>query len=65
LADDLDRSTSKFGEAIAAAQKQMSCCLLSVKGGLSGEARSRAILDLPGAQNALVDAVAATGNRLF
>ncbi len=31
---------------------------------LSGEARSRAILDLPGAQNELVDAIAATGKPI-
>ena len=54
LADDLDRSKSKFGEAVAAA-KQADVVLLVVgeSADLSGEARSRAILDLPGAQNAL------------
>jgi beta-glucosidase len=32
---------------------------------LSGEARSRAFLDLPGAQDALIDAVHATGKRVI
>jgi beta-glucosidase len=65
LADDLDRSTSKFGEAIAAAQKAAVVLLVVGEGAdLSGEARSRAILDLPGAQNALVDAIAATGKPI-
>jgi beta-glucosidase len=65
LVDDLDRSTSKFGEAVDAA-KQADVVLLVVgeSGDLSGEARSRAILDLPGAQNALVDAIAATGKPI-
>jgi beta-glucosidase len=62
LADDLDRSTSKFAEAIAAAQKADVVLLIVGEGAdLSGEARSRAILDLPGSQNALVDTIAATG----
>jgi beta-glucosidase len=65
LADELDRSKSKFDEAVAIA-KQADVVLLVVGEGsdLSGEARSRAILDLPGAQAALVDAIAATGKRI-
>jgi beta-glucosidase len=62
LADDLDRDTSKFDEAIAAARKaDVVLLFVGERGDLSGEAHSRAILDLPGAQNELVDAVAATG----
>ncbi len=65
MADDLDRSTSGFEEAVAAV-RQADVVLLVVGEGadLSGEARSRAILDLPGAQNALVDAIAATGKPI-
>jgi beta-glucosidase len=65
LTDDLDRLKSKFGEAVAIA-KQADVVLLVVgeSADLSGEARSRAILDLPGAQNDLVDAIAATGKRI-
>jgi beta-glucosidase len=65
LTDDLDRSKSKFGEAVAAA-KQADVVLLVVgeSADLSGEARSRAILELPGAQNDLVDAIAATGRPI-
>ena len=62
LVNDLDRSTSKFGEAVAAAQKaDVVLLIVGESADLSGEARSRAILDLPGAQNALVEAIAATG----
>jgi beta-glucosidase len=66
LTNDLDRSKSKFGEAVAAA-KQADVVLLVVgeSADLSGEARSRAILDLPGAQSDLVDAIAATGKPLY
>jgi beta-glucosidase len=61
LADDLDLSTSKFDEAVAAAQKADVVILIVGEGAdLSGEAHSRAILDLPGAQNSLVAAIAAT-----
>jgi beta-glucosidase len=62
LADDLDQSQSGFDEAIAVARKADVVLLIVGEGAdLSGEARSRAILDLPGAQSALVDAIAATG----
>lgn len=65
LIDDLDRSKSKFDEAVAIA-KQADAVLLVVgeSADLSGEARSRAILDLPGAQNDLVDAIAGAGKRI-
>lgn len=62
LVDDLDDKTSGFDEAIAAANKADVVLLLVGEGAdLSGEAHSRAILDLPGAQIELIDAVAATG----
>jgi beta-glucosidase len=62
LVDDLDDDTGKFGEAIAAANEADVVLLVVGEGAdLSGEAHSRAILDLPGAQNELIDAVAATG----
>jgi beta-glucosidase len=62
LKDDLDRSTSAFDDAVSAA-KAADVVLLVVgeRAGLSGEASSRAIIDLPGAQNELVEAVAAVG----
>jgi beta-glucosidase len=65
LSDDLDRSTSGFSAAIAVA-KHADAVLLVVgeSADLSGEAHSRAILDLPGGQNALVDAIAATGKPI-
>ena len=62
LRDDLDRSTEKFAEAVAAAKKaDVVVLIVGERANLSGEASSRAIIDLPGAQNALVDAIAATG----
>jgi beta-glucosidase len=62
LANDLDRAESGIGQAVAAA-RQADVVLLFVGEGaeISGEARSRAILDLPGAQNQLVDAVVDAG----
>jgi beta-glucosidase len=65
LIDDLDRSTAKFEEALAAA-RQADVVLLFVGEGsdLSGEARSRANLGLPGAQSDLVDAVATAGKPI-
>src|SRR5262249_28027002 len=51
-----------FAEAVAAA-RQADAVLLFVgeRASLSGEANSRANIDLPGAQNELVEAVAAAG----
>jgi beta-glucosidase len=65
LVDDLDQSHAKVDEAVATA-KQADAIILIVgeTGELSGEARSRANLDLPGSQNALVDAIAATGKPI-
>jgi beta-glucosidase len=62
LKNDLDESMAGFADAVAAA-KQADVVLLFVgeQANLSGEARSRAILDLPGAQRQLVEAVAETG----
>ncbi|HVT26414.1 MAG TPA: glycoside hydrolase family 3 N-terminal domain-containing protein, partial [Lacipirellulaceae bacterium] len=65
LSDDLDEKTSAFSEAVAAARKADVVLLFVGEGAdLSGEARSRAMLDLPGAQSALVDAIAATGKPI-
>jgi beta-glucosidase len=62
LADDLDRTKDGFDAAIAAARQADVVLLLVGEGAdISGEARSRAILDLPGAQNELVEAIAAAG----
>jgi beta-glucosidase len=62
LADDLDRSTARFNGAIAAARKaDVVLLIVGERAELSGEAHSRAILDLPGAQNELIEAIAATG----
>jgi beta-glucosidase len=62
LKDDFDRSTDGFAEAVAAAREADAVLLIvGERASLSGEASSRAILDLPGAQNRLVEAVAAAG----
>ncbi|MGE3241390.1 MAG: beta-glucosidase BglX [Pirellulales bacterium] len=62
LKDDLDRSTDQFAEAVAAAKKSdVVVLIVGERASLSGEASSRAIIDLPGAQNELVEAIAATG----
>ncbi|ABX06099.1 MAG TPA: beta-glucosidase BglX [Herpetosiphon sp.] len=59
-ARSLDQSL--FGEAVAAAQTaDVVIAFLGEDAGLSGEAHSRAFIDLPGAQLALVDALVATG----
>ena len=62
LKDDLDRSTAGFAAAVTAAeQADVVVLVVGERANISGEARSRAILDLPGAQNALIAAVAAVG----
>jgi beta-glucosidase len=62
LANDLDRGTTGFEAAIAVARKaDVVLLVVGESADLSGEARSRAILDLPGAQNALVDTIADVG----
>lgn len=66
LADDFDRSTKGFAEAVAIA-KQADVVILIVgeRANISGEARSRANLDLPGAQIELVSTLAAVGKPLI
>ncbi|MEX2093464.1 MAG: glycoside hydrolase family 3 C-terminal domain-containing protein, partial [Pirellulales bacterium] len=62
LKDDLDRSTDGFADAVAAAREaDVVLLIVGERANLSGEASSRAIIDLPGAQNELVAAVAAAG----
>lgn len=58
LKSDLDGDTANIPEAVAAARSADAVLILVGEGAyLSGEAHSRAILDLPGAQNELIDAV--------
>jgi beta-glucosidase len=55
---DLDPSTDGFADAVAAVKKADTVVLfVGEQANISGEARSRAILDLPGVQIQLVDAV--------
>jgi beta-glucosidase len=62
LQDDLDRSTAGFDAAVAAARRaDVVLLIVGERANLSGEARSRANIDLPGAQNELVAAIAAVG----
>jgi beta-glucosidase len=65
LAKDTSYDTTDFPAAIAAA-KQADVVVLCLGEGrdLAGEARSRAFLDLPGAQEKLFDAIAATGKPI-
>ena len=60
---DIDGSdTSGFAEAVATAQRADAVALFVGEAqNMSGEAKSRTSLDLPGVQQRLVDAVAATG----
>jgi beta-glucosidase len=65
VADPLDRSTAHFDEAVAAAKDADALLVFAGESAdLSGEAHSRAILDLPGAQNELIDALAKTGKPI-
>jgi len=60
--DILGESTSGFADAIAAArQADVVILALGESGDMSGEAGSRAFLDLPGNQQQLLEAVTATG----
>jgi beta-glucosidase len=62
LKNDLDRSTAGFTEAIAAAKDaDMVLLVVGEQARLSGEASGRAIIDLPGAQGELVEAIAEVG----
>jgi beta-glucosidase len=57
-----DSSTAGFAEAVAAAkQADVAVLVLGEMGDMSGEAASRAFLDLPGVQQRLLEAVQATG----
>ncbi len=65
LADCLDQSTAKFKDAVDAARAaDVVLMVVGESADLSGEAHSRGILDLPGAQNELVDAVAEAGKPI-
>lgn len=65
VADPLDRSTAHIDEAVAAAKDaDILLVFAGESADLSGEAHSRAILDLPGAQNELIDALAKTGKPI-
>jgi beta-glucosidase len=62
LVNSRDSSHNGFAEAVNAARGSDAVVLfLGEEAILSGEARSRAFLNLPGAQEALVDAIAAVG----
>ncbi|XSG73818.1 beta-glucosidase BglX [Herpetosiphon llansteffanensis] len=62
LAEARSTDHSLFDEAVAAAQAaDVVLAFLGEDAGLSGEAHSRAFIDLPGAQLALVDTLVATG----
>ena len=66
LVDDLDRSTQGFAEAVAAAeQADIVVLIVGERANISGEARSRATLDLPGAQNELVSTLAKVGKPII
>lgn len=59
-------NTSGFAEAVRAVRSsEVGLLFLGEDAGLSGEAHSRAFLDLPGAQEALLDALAAEGKPLI
>ena len=65
LSNSLDSSKQGFEEAMAVARNADVVLLFVGEGAdLSGEAHSRAILDLPGAQNDLIDAIASTGKPI-
>src|SRR6266516_2067046 len=58
----LDTSTGAFADAVAAAkQAEVAVLVLGEAGDMSGEAASRANIDLPGVQQQLLEAVHATG----
>jgi beta-glucosidase len=57
-----DTSTAGFAAAVAAAkQAKVAILVLGERAEMSGEAASRSMLDLPGVQQRLLEAVAATG----
>jgi beta-glucosidase len=60
-----DTSTAGFADAVAAAkQADVAVLVLGEMGDMSGEAASRADLDLPGVQERLLETVQATGTPL-
>src|SRR5207302_2226025 len=60
-----DTTTAGFAEAVAAAkQADLAVLVLGEAGDMSGEAASRANLDLPGVQPQLLEAVHATGTPI-
>lgn len=64
LENDLDRSSAGIPEAVAAAKSADAVVLLVGEGAhLTGEAHSRANIDLPGVQNELVEAVASAAGE--
>ncbi|HJS42807.1 MAG TPA: glycoside hydrolase family 3 N-terminal domain-containing protein [Gemmatimonadales bacterium] len=57
-----DTATAGFAEAVAAARRaRVAILVLGERHDMSGEAASRSVLDLPGVQQRLLEAVAATG----
>src|SRR5256884_267409 len=60
-----DTATAGFAEAVAAAkQADVAVLVLGEAGDMSGEAASRANIDLPGVQQQLLEAVQATGTPI-
>lgn len=65
LANSRDTSRAGFAEALRAAKaSEVAVLFVGEEQILSGEARSRAFLDLPGAQEALVDEVKSAGKPM-
>ena len=57
-----DTATAGFAEAVAAARRaKVAVLVLGERGEMSGEAASRSVIGLPGVQQQLLEAVAATG----
>jgi len=66
LANSRDESQAGFGEAVAAARSaDVAILFLGEEAILSGEARSRAFLNLPGAQEALAGRIAQEGKPVI
>src|SRR5947208_1177618 len=60
-----DTTTAGFAEAVAAAkQADVAVLVLGEAGDMSGEAASRADIDLPGVQQQLLEAIHASGTRV-
>lgn len=65
LGDARDTSEALFDDAVAAARRsEVSVLVLGENANISGEARSRAFLDLPGAQLRLIEEVAAVAPKV-